>query len=116
MLLSKEDSQIEQVLLQTKDFYSGKFEASWSAHLRESGSTYFDKISDVDRFAGSITTAGGLMALGSIDSASRILGRALPTISDLLTSQHPQYITLWRISASVRASESALGRLRSQVK
>ena len=114
--LSKEDSQIEQILLQTTAFYTGNFESSWSAHLREGGAHYFDKIADTERFAGSITTAGGLIAIGRIDAASSILDHTLPTFADLLVSPHPQlYFLLADLSFSAN-SDTALGRLRTQVK
>ncbi len=115
MSLSKEDSQIEQILHQTSVYWLGRFESSWSLHLREHGSAFFDKVSDMESFGGSITTAGGLMALGRVDSASSILGRALPKLSELLIAQHPQICWFFDLSLSASA-DNALGRLRSQVK
>ncbi|OCT51993.1 hypothetical protein CLCR_08196 [Cladophialophora carrionii] len=116
MSLSKEDSQIEQTLLQTSAFFWGQFESSWSAQLRERGNTYFDKISGMESFAGSITTAGGLLALGHVDSASSILDSALPKLPELLTSQHPQLCWLFADLSLSASSDTPLGRLRSQVK
>lgn len=116
MTLSEEDSQTEQILLRTSAFYTAKFESSWSAHLRESGGTYFDSISEMETFAGSITTAAGLLAVERIDSASAILTRVLPTLSDLLISQHPQlYYVLAELSLDTNPG-TALGRLRRQLK
>ncbi|MBE7182756.1 MAG: hypothetical protein INR71_16380, partial [Terriglobus roseus] len=116
MTLSEEDSQIEQILLRTSAFYTAKFESSWSAHLRESRGTYYDSISEIETFAGSITTAAGLLAVERIDSASAILTRVLPTLSDLLISQHPQlYYVLADLSLDTGPS-TALSRLRSQLK
>ncbi|KAJ9606612.1 hypothetical protein H2200_008620 [Cladophialophora chaetospira] len=114
--LSEEDSHIAQILHQTGAYWQGQFESSWSVHLREKGSTYFDKISGMESFAGSITTAGGLMELGRVDSASSMLSRTLPMLWSLLTAQHPQ--TYWLLAdLSLSASpDTALGRLRSQVK
>ncbi|EXJ58961.1 hypothetical protein A1O7_06392 [Cladophialophora yegresii CBS 114405] len=116
MSLTKEDSQIEQTLLRTSAFFWGQFESSWSAQLRERGNTYFDKISGMESFAGSITTAGGLLALGQVDSASSILDSALPKLPELLTSQHPQVCWLFADLSLSASSDTALGRLRSQVK
>ncbi|EXJ71466.1 uncharacterized protein A1O5_05274 [Cladophialophora psammophila CBS 110553] len=113
MTLSKEDSQIEQILLQASTFYTSKFESSWCGQLRDSYNPS-DMVS-VENFNGSITTAAGLMAVGRIDSASAILGRVLPTLSDLLILQHPKlYYVLAEFSLD--ASSTELGRLRSQVK
>ncbi|KIW31576.1 uncharacterized protein PV07_03210 [Cladophialophora immunda] len=113
MTLSKEDSQIEQILLQTSTFYTSKFESSWCGQLHESYNS-FDMVS-VENFSGSITTAAGLIAVGRIDSASSILSRVLPTLSDLLILQHPKlYYVLAELSLD--ASSTELGRLRSQVK
>jgi hypothetical protein len=116
MSLSKEDSQVEQILLQTSAFFWGQFESSWSARLRERGNTYFDKISGMERFAGSVTTAGGLLALGHVDTASSILGDVLPKLPELLVSQHPQVCWLLADLSLSASSDTPLGRLRSQVK
>ncbi|KIX08087.1 uncharacterized protein Z518_02742 [Rhinocladiella mackenziei CBS 650.93] len=114
MTLSKEESQIEQILSQTSAFYCGMFETSWSRRLQES-STAFDIMSEMENFSGSITTAGGLLAVDRIDTASLILGRVLPTLQHLLVSQHPQlYYVL--ADLSLDTSDNELGRLRGQVK
>jgi hypothetical protein len=111
-----EDSQIEQILLQTSAFYTGRFESSWSAQLRNHGPSYFDKTPDMENFAGSVTTAGGLMELGCVDAASAMLSRVLPMLPDLLTLQTPQvYFLLADISLSANP-HNPLGRVRSQVR
>ncbi|KIW67576.1 hypothetical protein PV04_06816 [Phialophora macrospora] len=116
MSLSKEDSQVEQILLQTSAFFWGQFESSWSAQLRERGNTYFDKISGMESFSASVTTAGGLLALDRVDSASSIMGGVLPMLPELLASQHPQVCWLLADLSLSASSDTPLGRLRSQVK
>ncbi|KIX95368.1 uncharacterized protein Z520_08885 [Fonsecaea multimorphosa CBS 102226] len=113
MTLSKEDSQIEQILIQTSTFYTSKFESSWFRQVHESRCSL--DTGSVENFSGSITTAAGLLAIGRIDSASSILSRVLPTLSDLLILQPPKlYYVLAELSLD--ASSNELGRLRSQVK
>ena len=113
--LSKVDSQLEQILIHTNAFYRGKFEASWSARLRENGPTYFDKISDAEHFAASVAVAGGLMVRGRTESASSTLERALPALSGLLISEHPQlYFLLADISLGANP-DTILGRLLGEL-
>ncbi|KIV78986.1 hypothetical protein PV11_06581 [Exophiala sideris] len=114
LALSKDDSQMEQILLHTREFYTGTFESTWSARLQQDG-TAFDIISTVETFSGSITTAAGLIAVNRIDSASSILNRVLPSLHQLLTSPHPQlYYVLAELSLD--GSDSDLARLRFQIK
>ncbi|OAL37303.1 hypothetical protein AYO20_03479 [Fonsecaea nubica] len=115
MTLSKEDSQVEQILLQTSTFYTSKFESSWCGQLHDIERINSFEMLSVENFSGSITTAAGLLAVGRIDSASSILSRVLPTLSDLLILQHPKlYYILADLSLDTSSTE--LGRLRSQVK
>lgn len=114
IVLSREDSQIAELLSQTGAFYTGKFETSWSQRLRENQAT-FDIMSEMENFSGSVSTAAGLIAVGRIDTASTILGRVLPTLHHLLVTQHPQlYYVL--ADMSLDTSDTELGRLRGQVK
>jgi len=103
------------ILLQARTFYTSRYEQSWSARLHDSAQ-YYDKISEMESFAGSITTSAGLFAVGMVGSASLILNRALSTFPELLVSQHPQlYYVLAELSLDHDTS-NPLGRLRSQIK
>jgi len=56
-----------------------------------------------------------LIAVNQVDPALAILNRALPTLQDLLITQHPQlYYVLAEMSLDTTDSE--LGRLRAQIK
>jgi hypothetical protein len=116
MHLSKEDSQLEQTLLQTSTYYTESFASSWSARLRERGPGDIDSDTVIELFSASIVTAAGLLVSDSFDAADAIFGRLVGDIPALLQAQHPQlYFFLVEISLD-NDRATALGLLRSEVK
>jgi hypothetical protein len=116
MHLSKEDSQLEQTLLQTSTYYTENFASSWSVRLHERGARDIDSDTVIELFSASIVTAAGLLVSDSFEAADAIFGRLVGDIPTLLQAQHPQlYFFLVEISLD-NDRATALGLLRSEVK
>lgn len=121
--LSKDDFLIEQTLLQAASFFTSRLTTPGpNVPLDQDRQrvNFFllddTKPNSIETFSGAITTAAGLMAVDCVDGASSLLTRTLPSLHDLLTSQHPQlYSMLAEISLDCH-EDDALGRLRGQVK
>lgn len=121
--LSKDDFLIEQTLLQAASFFTSLPttpgpDVPLDQNRQRVKFFLLDdtKPDSIETFSAAITTAAGLMAINGVDSASSLLTRTLPSLHDLLTSQHPHlYSMLAEISLDCH-EDDALGRLRGQVK